>query len=160
MGFEADYFETGTYEDFECAVCLGVLEDPKMIEKCEHIFCKTCLENIHNEDSMCPIDREPFDLQSIRKPFPFFTSVYCELRMKCKFSPQCREQIPIESFHSHAQNCFCNRENKLTCDKCKFQLECRSCSSFLFFNFRRRSSSFKRNHLEISRLRWTFQNAK
>ena len=120
MGFDAEYFETGTYEDFECSVCLSVLENPQMIEKCGHIFCETCLDGIRSTGSLCPIDRKPFDLQFIRKPFPFFMSVYHKLQMKCKFWPECREQIRIENFHSHAQNCFCNRENMLTCDKCKF----------------------------------------
>jgi len=51
---------------FECAVCLGELEEEKarILRRCSHSFCDFCLDRIlktmHGGKSVCPMCRNPF----------------------------------------------------------------------------------------------------
>ena len=49
MGIEM-YLITGEYGRRHCAcsICKELVENPVMIKRCEHVFCKTCLET-HND---------------------------------------------------------------------------------------------------------------
>ncbi|ESO85543.1 hypothetical protein LOTGIDRAFT_155029 [Lottia gigantea] len=35
----------GNVEEFECAVCLGPFQEPKLLD-CHHTFCRKCLEDL------------------------------------------------------------------------------------------------------------------
>ena len=121
MGFDIDDFVSEVWDDYKCPICLDVLEYPQMLEKCRHIFCKLCIDQILDVKSYCPLDRQQFVKESIQKPIASFMSGYLELQIKCKFYPDCEEQINIENYYSHCEACFFNPKKNLTCCKCKFQ---------------------------------------
>ena len=122
MGFDSERLFTEVLEEFLCDICLEALKNPKMLEKCGHIFCNECLLGLLDKaDSSCPLDRKAFNKECIVRPIPVFLSIYHKLQIKCEFWPNCEEQINVHNYDSHCENCSFNPLNMLTCEKCKFQ---------------------------------------
>lgn len=121
MGFEHDEFHGEIDENFDCSICLDVMQNPKMI-KCEHLFCDACIRQVLKEHARCPLDRTPFGESDIRKPFIFFTSVYETLKKKCPFWPECEAEVLIKDSESHSASCDYNPMNNVHCDNRKFFL--------------------------------------
>ena len=50
-------------DNLECAICLGMYNDPRALP-CQHVFCNQCLQNvISTADPKCPECR--YDLSNI-----------------------------------------------------------------------------------------------
>jgi len=47
MGIDTDLI-VGNYgrEDFICGICHDLLEDPIILKKCEHSFCRVCINGV------------------------------------------------------------------------------------------------------------------
>lgn len=64
----------GECEDCVCSVCHGIWNDPVQTVNCQHIFCKSCVLDLPNPMTICPICRENVplggfvDLQIANKP--------------------------------------------------------------------------------------------
>lgn len=43
-------------DSFRCNICLQVLKDPVMINRCEHIYCRECIVNWLCNRQICPED--------------------------------------------------------------------------------------------------------
>lgn len=42
-------------EDDKCPICLDVMEDPKKLDKCRHVFCRECIEDsFRHHKPVCP----------------------------------------------------------------------------------------------------------
>ena len=62
MGIDVDLI-VGNYgkEDYICAVCTDLLEDPITLKACEHMFCRACIDEvIRTGESRCPVCRTRF----------------------------------------------------------------------------------------------------
>ena len=44
MGIDSDLVIGDLEKEFQCAICHDILENPKEIKNCEHIFCNGCIE--------------------------------------------------------------------------------------------------------------------
>ena len=53
--------------DENCPICMQLLYLPQMFPKCEHVFCKLCLQYIEEtEDQLkCPLCRTPGKIEDV-----------------------------------------------------------------------------------------------
>ncbi len=85
MGYELTRFIHEVDEEFQCAICLGVLQDP-MQTLCEHAFCKECItKSLATNNKNCPIDRRPIRSNDLKLPARYFLNLLNKLDMKCDF---------------------------------------------------------------------------
>ncbi|NWT22078.1 DTX3L ligase, partial [Cardinalis cardinalis] len=47
--------KTEQKEDDECPICRDTIEDKKVLEKCKHAFCKTCIDTAMAYKQTCPV---------------------------------------------------------------------------------------------------------
>lgn len=52
----------GDLDQYTCPICLCILNDPYSL-KCNHIFCKSCLENI--DSRLCPLCRSYYSMDDM-----------------------------------------------------------------------------------------------
>src|SRR6218665_3273864 len=120
MGYDPNLFMSDVTPELICSICLQIMSDPMMLDKCEHFFCRDCILAKLDDSPMCPIDRGPFEQSEIRKPFPFIVNLLGNLQMKCRFHPECEDIIKQKEVIDHEFHCSFNPLNNLTCEKCKY----------------------------------------
>ena len=42
-------------EEFNCPICLGILQDPYLTACCGNHFCEACIDNVKNNNDKCPL---------------------------------------------------------------------------------------------------------
>ena len=82
MGYNTDRFENKNDidDDFICAICQDVLEDPVFFLECEHTFCRECIDIAMLVKSECPVDRGVQSPQNIRPILRYFKKKINQLR--------------------------------------------------------------------------------
>ena len=112
MGFDIKRFrETDIKEEFICPICCDILEDPVLLESCEHVFCRLCIEEWLQkcEQKLCPIDRQEINDKSIRPPQRSFRNLITNLLICCNFNDNgCQEYVRIEELSLHSSKCAFN----------------------------------------------------
>ena len=90
-GYDYDFVDT-PHDRFICKICHLPSRDPHLSECCGHLFCKTCLDNIHKAAAItnaCPICRDEefktFRNKAIDREVKVF-HIHCTNREKgCKW---------------------------------------------------------------------------
>ena len=112
MGFDIKRFrDCDVKEEFVCPICCDILEDPILLEDCEHVFCRQCIEQWLRkcEFKLCPIDRQDINNKPLRPPQRSFRNLILSLEMRCEFhSNGCLEYIRIEEMSVHSSQCHFN----------------------------------------------------
>lgn len=86
MGFDFEKFIDGQNLDlFKCKLCKKVLENPKVIKQCNHIYCNRCIQKWLKNYQCCPEDKEPISQQDLIEPFLHYKTVYESLKVKCDY---------------------------------------------------------------------------
>ncbi|NGX57701.1 MAG: hypothetical protein K940chlam3_00595 [Chlamydiae bacterium] len=63
----ATYFsEECEKEELECAICIEPLNNPHMISKCLHVFCKSCIDESMERKSECPSCNTAFKAKNLK----------------------------------------------------------------------------------------------
>lgn len=99
MGIPTSRFTDVWHEKFVCSICLDVALDPVVVNNCQHIFCRTCI----NTDGMvkCPTCREPFREPNFLHLDDALMGVYQELNMNCP-NPNCHDiPLTITTYQGH-----------------------------------------------------------
>jgi len=119
MGYDIHRFLKGSVkEEFSCIICQDVLKEPKMIDKCEHIFCSTCILEWISCKGICPVDRQTISVQQLREPIRSFRSLLGQLEISCDFATfGCNEYVKLDDLERHVANCSYNRDDLI-------QVEC------------------------------------
>ena len=80
MGIDSELIQGDFKSDvFNCAVCQELLEDPVMLQACQHYFCRRCIAGLvvgagwGGGSAQCPECRKEFTPDKIKKPFLFMT---------------------------------------------------------------------------------------
>jgi protein-L-isoaspartate(D-aspartate) O-methyltransferase len=112
MGYDIKRFrESDVNEEFICPICQDVLEDPILVENCEHLFCRQCINEWlqKSETKLCPIDRTEINESTLRPPQRSFRNLITSLLISCDFQTNgCEEWVKIEELSTHAMNCVFN----------------------------------------------------
>ena len=107
MGIDTDQIR-GDYNMavFNCAVCKGLLFDPRTIKGCQHTYCKACVPGNHDflEPSVkekCPECRKEFmNDDDLKPPTLFMRQALAEIKIECGF-PQCGKIVTYYFFRHH-----------------------------------------------------------
>ena len=55
MGYDLERFDEDIDDDFICPICLVVLQDPVYFPKCDHTFCRECINRSMQLYNQCPL---------------------------------------------------------------------------------------------------------
>lgn len=84
MGYDLVRFIGAIDEEFYCAICTMVLEDPQQ-SPCDHLFCRKCIKDWLVVDNSCPVDRRSLIIDSLKSPARYFLNMMDRLDIKCFF---------------------------------------------------------------------------
>lgn len=115
MGIPSCRFVDKMNEQFVCTVCCDVAIDPIVVEDCEHIFCRECVEF----DSLvkCPTCQEPFKEPKWTRMKGALARCYFGLEIKC-LNTSCGRKLDVTTFSDHDQVCNLTFE---FCSDCSFK---------------------------------------
>lgn len=84
MGFDLSRFVVDVDKEFQCQICISVLEDP-IETPCEHYFCSECINNWLFKHKDCPVDRQPLTTADLARPNRLLRNLLGNLDIKCDF---------------------------------------------------------------------------
>ena len=94
-GYDDSRFEKAVDDHFHCSICYNVLKEPMMCRDNEHLFCRDCITEHLNTNS----------LETLRRA-RVVRNVLSGLKIKCDYSHRgCQEYIRLEELDSHVVNC-------------------------------------------------------
>jgi len=99
-------------EYFICKICLGIVNNPKICENCENIFCGKCIEYLMKNSNNCPCCRHYCNLTKISR---FARSYLEKINVKCPF--KCGLTTIYKSLDNHIQHCD-KKPVFYSCNKC------------------------------------------
>jgi hypothetical protein len=121
MGYDIERFINVIDEEFICAICNGVLEEPLQIFPCEHIYCSLCLNQWFKSNDYtktCPEDRQVIYDSFLKTP-RIISNLLAKMIIKCKFCTSgCDGVIKLEQLASHESKCEYNPFMEIKCEKC------------------------------------------
>ncbi|KJP89106.1 hypothetical protein AK88_01192 [Plasmodium fragile] len=89
------------YDNFRCPICMLILYNP-VKTKCDHLFCKECIENVLKKFEYCPMCREnikEFTLAPVSNSF--LGKDYTNIKIRCW---TCKDITDIEHYEAHLQS--------------------------------------------------------
>ena len=92
-------------DQYTCLICQNIFTNPVKLEKCEHIFCKDCINNYYfnqggNSNDQCPLCREKF-LSSEIIPDMKLENEMKQKSVKC----ECGKVMFLTEYSKHSDNC-------------------------------------------------------
>lgn len=123
MGYDIRRFTSSDVaEEFICPICHDVLQEPVLIDRCEHVFCHNCIhewmlfgvttvakDSTTASTCWCPIDRQVFEVRSLRPPQRSFRNLLFSLEISCDFAIDgCRQLIQLSELALHVTKCEFN----------------------------------------------------
>lgn len=102
MGIPSDRFKDKMHEEFLCTVCLDVASDPVVVNDCEHIFCRECIDV--GQISRCPTCQGSLKVPKWRDLSGAIKRCYLGLVVKC-LDPSCKQILDVETYASHDNVC-------------------------------------------------------
>jgi flagellar biosynthesis chaperone FliJ len=109
--------EEGVSASLLCAICMSPLLSPVSLSACEHMFCRSCLEQLPKKE--CPCDRLPFD-KAVSAPKVVHT-LCDELLVEC-IHELCNETMKRGDLMVHLRNKCVLKGNRYE-HNIKFELE-------------------------------------
>lgn len=115
MGFDVDLFEENISDEFICAICTGVLDNPQTTH-CDHLFCDRCINDWLRLHPTCPIDRLHLRPCMLRPAPRAIRNLLSRLKLRCLFYEDgCRELVTLEHHSSHVESCKFDPSITVTC---------------------------------------------
>jgi protein-L-isoaspartate(D-aspartate) O-methyltransferase len=120
MGIDSDRFNGDIDDEFKCAICCDVIEDPVQVVSCEHVFCRLCIKQWIEREASCPVDRNTVTVSQLGDASRLFRNLHSRLELKCDFHDNgCDAIIRIEDLRNHVMNCGFNPQSVRECaNKC------------------------------------------
>ena len=110
MGYDTERFTSGLNEEFICAICQEVLEDPMECGTCQTSFCSACINLWLTKNKSCP-NRCELNFDRCHK---FLRSVLENLILTCSNKPEgCLELVKLGDLKRH-ESSECNYR-KVSC---------------------------------------------
>ena len=107
-----------------CSICTEVVEDPIILQTCEHMFCRVCIAKWISETEIiattnCPECRTNFSVNDVGKPSRILLNLIAEVRLRC-VNPGCEEIIKYGDYITHGLQC---EMAAVKCDGCLTYLD-------------------------------------
>ena len=98
-----------------CPICCRVLNIPTLTECCQQTYCKSCIERWLKTNDICPKDKRPLRLASLRTAPDVLVNFIGNLRIRCL----CKEKVRLCDVDKHQDQCPKN-----------FRMQCQHCGAF------------------------------
>ncbi|CAG2111948.1 unnamed protein product [Medioppia subpectinata] len=107
MGIDVERVATKVLDEgLLCGICSDILEDPLMIDVCEHSFCRHCICRWYKTSKTCPTDRKSFTEDKLVKIPRFMNNHLNELKLKCvHYKNGCKVVATLETIDNHQKDC-------------------------------------------------------
>ena len=92
-----------------CNICKNIVWNPMECNKCEHCFCKSCIDNWLSQSHTCPFKCSGMSFKESRMA----RSMLSNLLFKCN---KCGEVVKYENYENHVLSCP-NQNNRNTNNK-------------------------------------------
>lgn len=151
MGYDIARFQNKVDEEFICPICLGVLEEPVMVPRCEHSFCKNCINEWLDQQRSCPVDRQSVTSSEL-KPVPrILKNFLSHLLITCDFADLgCSVVVKLELLETHEKECEHNPNRPVLCKYgCRAVIAKDECQHFRIKKLRDRLRSQKQRIHEM-----------
>ena len=105
-------------EEFRCSVCTDLLETARTIKRCEHNFCKVCIDQVisNGGEIRCPECREPFSRDDVIEPYRIMRRFMSMLQLTCP-NQKCTEIMGYDQFLNHQEYCAHAIVTCIQCDQ-------------------------------------------
>ena len=102
-------------ENFECTLCLHILNTPTACSNCEKLFCKLCITKcLMSNNNKCPCCKVYFINQNVMKNFK---NILNNLEIICPLKNPCKIKFKLDDLQNHLDNCE-NSTNDYICNCC------------------------------------------
>lgn len=102
MGIPSCRFPDKLHEQFICAICQEVAFDAVVVNNCEHIFCRECIDGSELEN--CPTCQGQFKYPIWKEMEGLNRRVYLALEVKC-LNPSCKQTLDVKTCLDHDIKC-------------------------------------------------------
>ena len=119
MGIERERFIGKVDSELMCSICVQVLQDPIQIRKCEHYFCKNCIDEWWKHKHACPVCRNRIpSVQDLIAPPRIVRNMLSRLELTCDYRMfGCTEIVRLDGLKSHLEQCEYNPKRLVVCEK-------------------------------------------
>jgi len=103
-----------------CPKFSWVLKTGVVVIKCQHYYCRTCIESIHTTRGRleCPTCRQPFTVKTdLNEPTLFMKKMLYDIRLKCPFK-SCPMILTYDDFARHKIGCEHDPNKMVKCPNC------------------------------------------
>lgn len=120
MGIPSCRFVSDQHEQFICAICLDVSDNPVVTKECEHIFCASCINS--TELIRCPACNQELESaagnsEATRVISGLLRRVYYNMKLRC-LNPTCDTVLLISDYENHDASCPITFD---ICNDCEFK---------------------------------------
>ena len=130
-------------EEYECGICLGIVNNPNVVKCCGKVYCKRCISNVHT--GVCPNCRSNLKYEQVLARC--IANVIDRQLVYCLYKGSgCNETYPLRST-SHLKVCRFNPFNK--CQYCN-QLECGINGSDCLAKYKHFYSKYKEENVKYT----------
>lgn len=102
MGIPSCRFVDKVHEEFTCPICIEVAIDPVLINDCQHISCRKCIDG--SELAKCPTCQVSFKDPKWKEMEGLNQRVYLALEVKC-LNPSCKDKLDVKTYSGHDGTC-------------------------------------------------------
>lgn len=102
MGVPTCRFVDQAHEVFVCSVCLDVATDPILVNGCEHVFCRSCIEQVLVPK--CPLCQQDFKNPKYQELNGLSKRCYLDLKVTC-LNTGCAYVSDVTGYQDHDLVC-------------------------------------------------------
>lgn len=89
-------------DDLTCGICHDLFFEPMVTKCCRMIFCRKCIQQWLQRQSICPKDEKPLSFTDLNQVPALVTNMLNELTVECNV---CGKVYSLERLDSHQKSC-------------------------------------------------------
>ena len=131
-------------DEFTCAICLGMFNNPMVTQCCRQTYCKECIREWVSQHKTCPNDRKTLTKKGLRPVPRVMINLLENMKIKCDHEMDgCQQVIRIRDLNQHLTVCD-YRPNQLckTCGLLKESVSTHNCIEALLLEKQRTDTKY------------------
>jgi hypothetical protein len=111
------YSPKNYYENLKCMLCDELCNEPRIVNCCERLCCKLCINEHISKYPMCPICKayKP----NIQIPNRFIIRLFYNLKVRCQYTRNgCKDIFSYYAIQDHERKCKYNDTKYTKCENC------------------------------------------
>jgi len=94
------------YEEFQCGICQGILNNPHFTPCCQQTYCLECISEWLNTNNTCPYDRKQLHREDLRESERAFVNLLDKSKLRSGDYVQncCQQMVNVGTLSQHLKN--------------------------------------------------------